>query len=328
MSLSKTGPAVDVSICIVNWNGRQLLQDCLVSLKRSSDEGLRTEIIVVDNASTDGAPELVAREFPDARLIRNSANVGFGRANNQAAAIARGRFLFFLNNDTVVPPGTIAALAAYMNANPSAAIVAPKLCRPNGELQIACHRFPTMARLLRSTLLFRWIRALPMTDRSSWLPSPASLDDHVVEAVIGAAMMVDARRFHQIDGWDESFPFGSEDFDLCQRMRAIGSTVYYPAARVVHHGRVSTNENVQFALPGRKVGWIRFLRNAGHSTMSLFLFKAALSLDAVVQLGLRSVDVALIKSSTRRQRNLSKRLAQLKGLRSFVFHGLPMFWRA
>jgi N-acetylglucosaminyl-diphospho-decaprenol L-rhamnosyltransferase len=328
MAASKIWPEVDVSVCIVNWNCRQLLRDCLLSLEQCSREGLRTEIIVVDNASRDGAPELVAREFPGICLIRNSENVGFARANNQAAAIARGRFLFFLNNDTVVPPGTITALVAYMNANPGAAIVAPKLRHPNGELQIAHHRFPTMARLLRSTLLFRWMRLLPVTYGEPRWPSPSPEDAQVVEAVIGAAILVDERRFRQIGGWDETFPFGSEDFDLCQRIRAIGATIYYPTAEVVHHGRVSSRENVQFALPARKVGWIRLLRNAGHTQLSLLPFKIALSLDAILQLVLRSLDLAIVKLSTGRHRAVSKRIAEIKGLQSFVFHGLPAFWRA
>src|SRR5712692_11955949 len=93
---SSAGP-VDVSVCIVNWNCREVLRGCLQSL-RSQPQDLRLEIFVVDNASADGAPAMVAREFPEVVLLRNADNVGFARANNRAARLASGRYLFFLNN--------------------------------------------------------------------------------------------------------------------------------------------------------------------------------------------------------------------------------------
>ena len=101
-----------VSVCIVNWNCRALLKACLRSLK-SKLQRLRLEVIVVDNASTDGAAEMVRRRFPRVVLVQNADNVGFARANNQAARLVRGRWLFFLNNDTVVPPGALRQLVEY-----------------------------------------------------------------------------------------------------------------------------------------------------------------------------------------------------------------------
>src|ERR1700758_4007509 len=93
---SEQTPLIDISVCIVNWNCRDLLHGCLESLRRQFGD-MRWEVIVVDNGSTDGAADMVERDFPEVTLVRNSANLGFSRANNQATQFARGRFLFFLN---------------------------------------------------------------------------------------------------------------------------------------------------------------------------------------------------------------------------------------
>src|SRR5437764_13551994 len=144
-----------VSVCVVNWNCRALLRACLRSL-RPARQGVRLEVIVVDNGSTDGAGDMVARAFPHVRLIRNPANRGFACANNQAAARARGRYLFFLNNDTVVPPGTLRRLLDYAHAHPQVGMVGPKLRDAQGQAQVSYRQRPTASTLLHRTSLLRW----------------------------------------------------------------------------------------------------------------------------------------------------------------------------
>ena len=146
---------LDVSVCIANWNCAPLLRRCLQSLL-DQPQGVRFEVIVVDNASTDGAAEMVAAEFPQVVLVRNVENRGFAAASNQAAARAKGRYLFFLNNDTEVPPHALGRLLAHAAANPTAGMFGPLLREPNGDVQISYRRRPTVSALLHKLSLLRW----------------------------------------------------------------------------------------------------------------------------------------------------------------------------
>src|SRR5437879_32499 len=116
----------DLSICIVNWNGEQLLRDCLVSIHAAS-QALSVETIVVDNASADDSAAMVASEFSWAVFIRNIRNLGFSKANNQAAELAAGRYLLFLNNDTIVGQESLRELIAFMACHPEVGMAGPRL---------------------------------------------------------------------------------------------------------------------------------------------------------------------------------------------------------
>src|SRR5436190_21020507 len=128
--------AIDISVCIVNWNCRALLRGCLESLRRQPT-GIRWEVIVVDNGSKDGAADMVERDFPETTLVRNGTNLGFSRANNQAARLASGRYVFFLNNDTIVPPGALEELVDLADASPGIGIVGARLRDAKAMVQAA-----------------------------------------------------------------------------------------------------------------------------------------------------------------------------------------------
>src|SRR5947209_20073925 len=152
--LADDGP-IDVTVCIANWNCRELLRACLESL-HDRPQGVTVETVVADNGSADGAADMVAEEFPEVVLVRNEKNLGFARANNQAAARARGRYLFFLNNDTVVPAGTLRRLVDYAAAHPEVGMVGPRLRDGQGQPQVSYRQRPTLATLLHRTTLLRW----------------------------------------------------------------------------------------------------------------------------------------------------------------------------
>ncbi|MCS7044895.1 MAG: glycosyltransferase family 2 protein [Gemmataceae bacterium] len=319
-------PRPRVSVCIANWNCRRLLRGCLHSLVRTP-QGVPLEVIVVDNASTDGAPELVRREFPEAILIANPVNRGFAAASNQAASVAAGEYLFFLNNDTIVPPRTVGLLCDLLAARPDAAMVGPRLVGADGQPQSAPRRQPTIRAFLHRTFLGRCI-GLGRRDYAAYR-RPA-LDVHgpcEVELLMGAAVMLRRDVFHRLGGWDEAFSFGGEDMDLCRRARQHGPILYHPAVSITHFGSSGTKENIAYAAPRIQAGFVRYFRKAGVPPPVLWLYKLVLTVDAPLQVAARACQAAwrfvLCRPAAAR-----KAWHEVRAGVAFLTGGLGMFWRA
>lgn len=248
-----------VSICIVTWNCRELVLECLRSLRSGSDpEQVPYEVIVVDNASTDGCPEAIRAEFPEVRIIANSENRGFAAANNQAILAARGKWLFLLNPDTVLPEAAIPQLVQMAEKYPDAGAIGPRLINPDGSLQYSCRRFPRpWAALFRNTLLSR----IAPNDR--WTREYLMLDwDHEdvreVDWVSGAAMLLRREAVEQVGLLDEGFFWGSEDVDYCKRLWDAGwKVIYTPRPAIVHRIGGSTDKAVVQTIFRRHASWRR-----------------------------------------------------------------------
>jgi len=229
---------IDIAVIVVNWNAREDLRRCLQSLKSAPRPHVSHSVWVVDNASTDGSPALVASEFPDVRLIVNDDNLGFSRANNQAIAqSAEGgsRYVLLLNSDAQIHPGALDALAAWADAHPRAGVVGPKVLNPDGSLQHSCRRYPTLgAGFFRNTYLGRWFpnnkyaQDYLMTDFDHAEARP-------VDWVSGCAMLLRRELIAQTGALDERFYMYCEDVDICRRAWDAGwQVVYVPAAVVTH----------------------------------------------------------------------------------------------
>jgi GT2 family glycosyltransferase len=316
----------DVSVCIVNWNCRAHLRACLRSLG-SRREKVALEVIVVDNASTDGAADMVARRFPNVRLIRNDANAGFARANNQAAAVACGRYLFFLNNDTVVRPGALRELVDYAEVHPEAGIIGPRLCNGRGRTQVSCRMRPTVGALLHRTIPLRWTSLFRSAYRACRGRGQDLSRTSVVEVLMGAALLVPRQVYVECGPWDESYRFGGEDIDLCTRVSRRYQVVYHPAVTITHFGRVSSRRHIEFAYLHTLIGHARFLRRSGTPRPVLWLYKVAVTVDAP----LRYVGHALQLLWRRLRGNANqarKSLLALRGAGHFLIRGLWAFWNA
>jgi N-acetylglucosaminyl-diphospho-decaprenol L-rhamnosyltransferase len=315
-----------VSVCIVNWNCRKLLRNCLRSLS-AARQGLRLEVIVVDNGSTDGAAEMVERDFPRVRLIRNAANRGFAAANNQAATTARGRYLFFLNNDTVVPPDTLLHLRDYLRTHPQTGLVGPQLRDGRGRPQVSARGRPTIGALLHRVELLRRTGLFRAAYRRYRGRDGDFETTRPVEVLMGAAMFLRSRVFRECGPWDESYTFGGEDIDLCDRIGRHYDVVYHPSVQVTHFGRASSRRHIGYAHVHTVAGITRFLRRQGTPGAAIVAYKMAVTLDAPVQWLLHGGQF-LWRSLIGRHAKAAKSRLVMLALGHFLRHGLVTFWRA
>jgi GT2 family glycosyltransferase len=284
-----------LSIIIVNWNGGQVLLDCLESVFACAHP-FPFEVIVVDNASTDGSPEQVAERFPQVRLVRNSKNVGFAGGNNRGLEMAQGRYWLLLNSDTRVPDDALEILLEEMDSHPETGVMGCCLIFPDGHLQRSFGEFPNLlTEILDQTMLHRLVTACKMRggayDRA-----------HEVDWVTGACMLVRKEVFAQIGGLDEGYHMFLEDVDWCLRARQAGWRVRYtPRARVVHIKGFSSQSVMPQMIVEDQYSAFRFFRKH-HGPSRVLALRAIVSLGCLVR-GFRWTVLAL-----RRKEGASGRL--------------------
>jgi N-acetylglucosaminyl-diphospho-decaprenol L-rhamnosyltransferase len=235
--------AVDVSICILTRNQPELLERCVAScVQETAANGLRAEIIIIDNASIDGGPRRVAGLFPGVRIIRNEYNLGFAAANNKAIRSSQGRSLLILNDDAVLLPGSLGMMAGKLYSEPRIGAVGPKLLNPDGSLQrgFTNRRFPHLRGLAcgflgLSPLLEKNALARDLLTHSKD-PQVSAETDHLA----GACLLVRREAFDDVGLFHEGFYYFFEDTDLCYRLQQGGwKIVYLAEAHVVHYGSAS-----------------------------------------------------------------------------------------
>ena len=229
---------LDLSIIIVNWNTRGLLEKCLRAVYGAA-QGLAFEVFVVDNASTDGSPAMVRQRFPRVRLIENRANLGFARASNQAIRAGRGRCVLLLNSDAFLTSQAVRHLLGCLQADGQIGIAGAALVDSHGRPQPSHGRLPSLPSEVLS--LFGLDKLL--SNPSSWVLTLPRIETGWVS---GACLLARRSMLDQIGLLDESFFLFGEEVDLCCRARLAGWKVaHLPAARVVHIGGGSTGVNAQ-----------------------------------------------------------------------------------
>ncbi|MGC8652992.1 MAG: glycosyltransferase [Candidatus Kryptoniota bacterium] len=235
---------MQVSVIVVSYNVREFLANLLKSLKLAL-MGIDSEIIVVDNASEDETVAYLRKTYPELTIIENRSNLGFGKANNQAARIAHGDHLLLINPDAVVEENTVKEMLSFMKAFPDAGAAGCRILNADGTLQRACRRsFPTP-----------WVAFTKISGLSSLFPRSkifgrynlTYLDEdnvHEVDAISGSFMFIPRRIFEEVGGFDEDYFMYGEDLDLCYKIKQAGYRVYYnPSTSIIHFKGQSTRRS-------------------------------------------------------------------------------------
>ena len=225
----------DLSVIIVSWNVRKLLDECLVSVEKSV-EGLMAEIFVVDNASTDGSAQMVAECHPGVRLIANADNRGFGRANNEALRICQARYALILNPDTLVTPAAIQKMYKFMEAHPQAALAAPEQCDQYGNLNLM-----NMARILPREM------AESLIEQALSLGQPRTrlifTQARQIAFVNAACWIVRMDAMEQIGLFNEDLFLYGEEKDVCGRLKQAGWQIWFLRdVQIVHYRHQSLGQ--------------------------------------------------------------------------------------
>lgn len=236
------GQKYDVSFIIISWNSKNYLYECLITLQKSCLH-LSHEIIVVDNASTDGSLEMIQNNFPEVLLIRNQSNMGFAWANNQGIEVSCGRYLCLVNSDVEVYLGSIGFLLKQMDNGPDIGLIGPKVLNTDLSLQSSCRTFPSIKKVLFRALkldtTFPKVRFFSSCQMTYW-----SFDSiRNVDVLSGCFWMIRREVFDQVGLLDTRFFFYGEDVDFCRRLNDNGwRVVFNPGAQIIHHGGASSSK--------------------------------------------------------------------------------------
>ncbi len=241
--------SIQVSFVTVNWNGKDYLLKCLESI-----DSLVTlkdyEVIVIDNASTDGSVEAVRMAYPQVKVIANDTNRGFSAANNQGMEISRGRYLCFLNSDIELLEGCVEELYQFMETHPDAGIAGPYVTSPRWKIHRTCKRFPRLwIFLLQALAVDKLFPGKQFCTEEDLAKDPDKVT-RTVECLIGCFWFVRRAALDQVGLLDERFFIYSEDMDWCRRFWKANWKIYHHSkAHAIHIGSASSeNDPVRFSV--------------------------------------------------------------------------------
>lgn len=291
MPISKT----TLTIVIVNYNTKGLLEQCLNSLKKNekrlvfddkaidagNEELIPAEIIIVDNASQDGSLDYLKKlkksnKFPNLSLILNKKNVGFGQANNQAMSKAKGEYIFLLNSDTIIKESAISQLLFWLSNHPEFQLAGCKLLNADSTTQPSAGYFPTVKKVFEMIFFDR------MKGQMQSMYSPKETQE--VDWVMGAAMMVRKYVYQETRGFDPKIFMYMEEVEWCYRINKLGYKIaFYPFAKIYHLGRGSSKGNRTDPIINIYRGIIYFYKKH-HSLAKLAIIRIILFTKALLAL--------------------------------------------
>lgn len=306
----------DISIIIVSWNVRDFLDQCLQSIVPCMTR-VNIEVIVVDNCSLDGSIGMVKRKYPWVKILENSYNIGFARANNLGLNLATGKNILFLNPDTVLEKDTLQILKGTLDGNKKIGIVGPKLIYPNGLTQNVCARkIPTLfARILIIKLRAKRIPFLgERITKNMFYPYSYQISQRV-EAISGAAMLVRSEIIMRLGGFGENYIHTGEDLDLCFRVHKEGWDVFYNAdTSIIHyHGKSSDQAIVRVYINTEISQQIFF--SCCYGNFHGYLYRLLINIIDIPYIAIIGVIKFILKKESNVQ--LKNRFAIIKGIVSW-----------
>lgn len=250
---------IDLSIVIISWKMKSLLEKMLESLT-SFSHGINYELIVIDNNSQDGTSELIKLNYPDAVLITNDENRGVAPARNQGLKIAKGKYILILDADMELIENSVEQMFRFMEENPDTGLCGCKLLDTHKNLQFSCKKFPSIF-----SLLFRRLDSIPFIYNSKILREHIMADwDHNsvrdVDYVIGACQFFRREIIDKVGYYDEHIFYGPEDLDYCLRIWRAGYKVkYYPYTTIIHHEQRITKKKLFSTISGKHFKGIYYI---------------------------------------------------------------------
>ena len=299
---------MDISVVILSWNDKQYLEVCLRSLLDAMPS--RTmEIIVVDNASTDGSPDMVEALFPDVKIIRNAENLGFPKGNNAGVKASRGKYVFLLNSDIKIFAGCLDALADYLDQNPRVGMVGPKILNRDLTHQSSCRQFPTLwnnfcevaglAKVLAGSRLFSG-------EHMFYFKGDRLMD---VDVLVGCFWTIRREAVNEFGLLDEGFFMFAEDLDWCKRFWQAGwRVVFCPDAQAIHYrGGSSTKKDAVWLALTQQRSVLRYWKKH-HGATANFGIRSLFVIHRISRWG-AALASSLIKPSKRKDSDLRMKVA-------------------
>jgi GT2 family glycosyltransferase len=311
---------MDISVIIVSWNARRCLESCLESLD-AAPSCRSIEVIVLDNASSDGTADLVENRFPHVQLIKSEENLGFAKGNNVAIRKCRGRYIALVNPDVIVFPGCLDALADFLDRNPRVGNVGPRVFNPDMTQQSTCRRFPTLWNNFCSATRLESIfkgSSFFAGEHMFYFPHDHTL---TVDVLVGCFSMIRREAFDEVGLLDEGLFMYGDDVDWCRRARNAGwHVVFYPGARAIHdRGKTTAPFPVRFAVAQQR-SMLRYW-SKHHTFLGVFGIRSIMILRHLLRYAIAGL-LSFTLSRRKPQDEVRKQVSSAC-LRELLYGGVP-----
>ncbi|MCK9417952.1 MAG: glycosyltransferase family 2 protein [Nitrospirae bacterium] len=290
---------MDISVCIVNWNTKELLANCINSLQEKT-AGVSYEVIIVDNNSADDSVDMIRQRYPQCKIVACTENIGFTRGNNRCLQEVTGKYVLFLNPDTILATNALYGMFQFMESNHDVGAVGCKLLNQDGSIQyVAARTFPTLwnqfCYLMMLDRLFPTLRMFSAIELSYW----DHQDSREADCLTGACIFTRKQVMDRLKGFDDALFMYADDVDLCFRLKKEGLKIYYLASEAIYHleGQSSKKRSEMFfsSLTQRESNHYYFLKH--HGKISAFLYRLIIFHGSLFRLIITTVSIVDLRNN-------------------------------